>query len=130
MDSPPRHAILRDFENQEYLFTFPKSQESLNEGRKIIAKRYASQANATRSWWRLRRLRSKPINCIRENKIHTATWLKSHDFKGGTLTPWHDKFDDNRYCYKLDLMFLICQFASHNDFFKWSCNFMVGSPSS
>ena len=32
-------------------------------------------------------LRSKPINCIRENKIHTATWLKSHDFKGGTLTP-------------------------------------------
>ena len=33
MNSPPRPAILRDFQNQEYQFTIPKSRTRLAEKR-------------------------------------------------------------------------------------------------
>ena len=40
-----------------------------------------------------------------------------------------DKFGNNRYCDESDLMFLICHVTWHNHLFKWSWDFIIGSPS-
>ena len=48
------------------------------------------------------RLRSKPTNCIEENK-------NSHH---------SEKFGDNRYCGKSDSMDLICNVTLYNHLFK------------
>ena len=50
-NSPPRSAILRNFQNQEYQFTIPKSQKRLAEKSAVgeehaIAKRFTFYANA------------------------------------------------------------------------------------
>ena len=51
-NSPPRSAILRNFQNQEYQFTIPKSQKRLAEKSAVgaeeqaIAKRFKFYANA------------------------------------------------------------------------------------
>ena len=50
LDSPTRYVILRDFQNQEYRFTIPKSWTRLAEKRedehKQLQKRYAFDTNA------------------------------------------------------------------------------------
>ena len=72
-----------------------------------------------RSRWWLRRLHSKTINRIRGNQNHMTSWellRVSHHL---------DKFSDNGYFDKWNLMFLICHVTSHNDLFKWSCDFMI-----
>ena len=73
----------------------------------------------TESPWGIRRLRSKPINRIQENQNHKTTCLVYHP----------DKFGDIRYCDKWDLMLLVSHILSYNDLPKWSCDFIVGSPS-
>ena len=50
---------------------------------------------------------------------------------GSILVESHhpNKFGDNGYCDKWDLIFLICHVTSHNHLFKWSSDFMVGRSS-
>ena len=64
---------------------------------------------STRSWWWFKNLHSKTTNHV-INK--TKWWYRIF------LQWWHRIF-----------LFLIFGLISHNDVFKWSCDFMVGSPS-
>ena len=77
-------------------------------------------------------MRSRLANCVRENRNQDLVIKGSFDFKGGSVFAVNhhpNKFRDNRYCDESDLMFLICHMISHNLLPKYSCDFMIGSPS-
>ena len=76
------------------------------------------QTNRTRSWWRLRCLRSKIANRIRINQNHKTKSIKGH--VPLSFLQW-----------VINLTSLVTKgnVTSHNNLFKWPCDFMVGSPS-
>ena len=100
------------------------------QGKNLPISQIQEIAKQTRSWWRLRQLRSKPTHRIGENQNHKTTRLRLQRWEILALSHHSGNFGDNRYCDKSDLMFLISHVTPHNHLFKWSFDFMIGSPSS
>ena len=73
---------------------------------------FMRQHKITRSRWRLRSLRSKPTNRIRENQNLKATWLKKQR-KLFIISNPPVRLCDNRHCDKEDITLLIDQLTSH-----------------
>ena len=80
-----------------------------------IPKRYNLQSTATRSWWQLRLLCSKSINCSREIKITRPRDQRVILLYGRKLLivcNHHARLRGHRYCGSGDRMFLNCHVTS------------------